>query len=974
MRQPLSGHRGGASLLGGWCTLLLALACLVRPLSAADLTGAEEEWLRENGRLRFISQIEYPPFEFVGETGESTGMSVELARWICDEYGIEAEFRNATFAEAQQAVLDGEADVITSFFYSQRRDQSFDFSSVVYDVPALIFVRRAQGNISGANDLAGRRVAMQEGDYAREYLAEQGIRYERVTTESFALAADVVIAGGAEALIGDKQIVLYHLASSDQAHELKTVGEPLYIGRNCMGVADGNRMLASILTKGIEQARREGVLDEISARWIGPESERRRSWLTENARAVLILLLALGIVLAFVAVWSAMLRRQVAQRTNELKRSRKFLGEALRIARIARWEYDSGDGTIRLDAYAQRLLGLEKGHGGSLSMPLSGFEDRFVRESAPVSTAAALDELRDETGDEPERRLRQRIARADGTERTFAAILRRTNGNDGAEYVYSGTIQDITEIDEAERALAASERRLQLALKGSKMAFWDYDATTETFATDERWLRMLGYQPNETELEIDSISSRIHEDDQEHVRSAFARHLAGQAETYLVECRYRMKDGSWLWVQSTGSVVERGENGAPTRISGTYQDISERKRHDRERAELDARLEEVARLESLSVLAGGIAHDFNNLLVGVLGSAGLALSELPAESTARSQIELIEKTARQASDLTKQMLAYSGKGRFVVAPVSLSRLVREMLHLLESATDGKATLRLDLDDSIPAVEGDVTQLRQVVMNLMINASDALQDREGLITIRAGTIDVDEQYLLGTRFVGGCRPGRYVFLEVSDTGVGMSPGVQEKIFDPFFTTKTTGHGLGLAAVLGIIRGHGGFLKVYSEKGKGTTFKVGLPASEKPDRIPRPQTAEPAAGMSGTVLVIDDHATVRNVAARMLERLGFETLEADGGRAGIDTYFRNEEAVRLVLLDMSMPDMTGDEVFAELRRRNARVPILLMSGFNEQDATNRFVGKGLAGFLQKPFTLADMRAVVNEVLVDDPPADT
>ncbi len=955
--------------------VFLILVCLVigalGRVSGTELTVEEREWLGSNPQLTFISQENYPPFEFVSEGGESRGMTIELARWVCEFYGIHCEFMHAPFADAQEAVLKGDADVLTSFFYSPQRAERFRFTSMMYNVPALIFIRHDRDDIKQLEDLQDLRIAMQEGDYAREFLAENNIMYERVSTESFSLAADVVVSGGADALIGDQQIVLYSLAVSGNTDTLKTVGEPLYIGRNCMAVARENSVVGSILSKGIEQARREGVLDDIGNRWIGPEVPHRHIWLLDNARYVIYGVSALLLVLVMVAVWSAQLRRLVAHRTEELRASRQFLGEAVRIARIARWEYSPQTGVIRLDEFAMRLLGLNDDLRKQTTLLLAEYEKRFVLESSPVSTIRGLEELANDTGPEPERLLQQTLRCGDGSIRAFRVILRKTEVAGFAGKILSGTIQDTTEVERADRERRESERRLQLALRGSRMAFWDYDVASQTFTTDDRWPGILGYDREEITPEIDSISSRIHEEDREHVRSAFAKHLAGEAETYFVECRHQTRQGSWLWVQSTGSVVERDEIGKPRRISGTYQDISERKRQERERQELDSRLEEIARLESLSVLAGGIAHDFNNLLVGMLGSAGIALSELPTESPAHAHVELIEKTARQASDLTRQMLAYSGKGRFVVAPVSLTRLVREMTHLLDSAISTKSMLRLDLEESVPAVEADVTQLRQVVMNLIINAAEALPDGEGLITIRTGLQEVDEHYLQNTRFGDGCTEGPYVFVEISDTGVGMTPDVMERIFDPFYTTKNSGHGLGLAAVLGIIRGHRGFLKVYSEREKGTTFKAGLPASEKADIVAPPEYEHKNIFMSGIVLVIDDHPTVRNVAARMLEHIGFDTLEADGGRKGLEIYDQHAGEIRVVLLDMSMPDMTGDEVFAQIRQRSEDVPILLMSGFNEQDATSRFVGKGLAGFLQKPFTIEDMRRVIGEVLPGNQP---
>jgi PAS domain S-box-containing protein len=385
--------------------------------------------------------------------------------------------------------------------------------------------------------------------------------------------------------------------------------------------------------------------------------------------------------------------------------------------------------------------------------------------------------------------------------------------------------------------------------------------------------------------------------------------------------------------------------------------------------ESEVNYQHTQKLESLGILAGGIAHDFNNLLLGVLGHAGLARMELAPESPVQNRLEQIETTAQRAAELTNQMLAYSGKGRFVVQPMNLTELVQEMTHLLQTVVSKKAELRVDFASCLPAVNADGSQLRQVVMNLITNASDALGDADGTITIRTGLVHADATYLADTYVNTRLPSGPYVFVEVSDTGCGMDATTRARIFDPFFTTKFTGRGLGLAAVLGIVRGHHGAIKLYSEPKLGTIFKVLLPAaSASVQAVEKPAPAQDGWRSGGLVLVVDDEEGVRTVAQGVLERVGFDVLEARDGREGVDVFRERAGDIRAVLLDMTMPRMSGVEALREIRRIRQDVPVILSSGYSEEDAADhfRFGEDEMSGFIQKPYAAAGLVDKLREVL--------
>ncbi|MCP4654059.1 MAG: response regulator [bacterium] len=397
--------------------------------------------------------------------------------------------------------------------------------------------------------------------------------------------------------------------------------------------------------------------------------------------------------------------------------------------------------------------------------------------------------------------------------------------------------------------------------------------------------------------------------------------------------------------------------------------VAERKQAEAERRELEARIRQMQKMESLGVLAGGIAHDFNNLLMGVLGNADLALLRLPPSSPVRNHLTGITQATHRAADLTRQMLAYSGKGKFLVESLDLSCLIEEIDHLIAASVSKKAELDYHLVQNLPAVEADATQIRQVIMNLIANAAEAIGEGSGIISISTGAMDCDRTYLMQSYLDEALPAGTYVYVEVTDTGSGMDEQTRAKIFDPFFTTKFTGRGLGLAAVLGIVRGHRGAINVGSEPQRGTTIRVLFPACRRPAAAPSgPGLALELPGWRshGTVLLVDDEETVLKVARDMLGALGFEVLTAEDGRQAVEVFARRADEIRLVLLDMAMPRMDGEEAFREIRRIRPEARVLLSSGYNEQTATNRFAGRGLAGFIQKPYRLAALREKIRNVL--------
>jgi PAS domain S-box-containing protein len=433
--------------------------------------------------------------------------------------------------------------------------------------------------------------------------------------------------------------------------------------------------------------------------------------------------------------------------------------------------------------------------------------------------------------------------------------------------------------------------------------------------------------------------------------------------TVNFETIHRTKNGDLRSMLITLRLIELAEQ---PMILALHHDITDRKRLEEERRHLEQQMLHAQKLESLGVLAGGIAHDFNNILMAIIGNADLALMRINRESPAVENLHRIEQSAARAADLAKQMLAYSGKGKFVIENLDLNILLEEMLHMLEVSISKKAIMRLNPHQHLPSVEADATQMRQIIMNLVINASEAIGDKSGVIAITTGCMDCNRSYLKDVWLDENLTDGLYVYLEIADSGCGMDRETLSKLFDPFFTTKFTGRGLGMAAVLGIVRGHKGAIKVYSEPGKGTTFKILLPASGKPADLFNVDGQTDEALMSGTVLLVDDEESIRGIGAEMLKELGFTVVTAADGREALEI-FTSRDDIAVVLLDLTMPHMDGEQCFRELRQLDPTVKVIMSSGFNEQEVTGKFIGKGLTGFIQKPYRLSTLKNTLREALL-------
>jgi len=544
---------------------------------------------------------------------------------------------------------------------------------------------------------------------------------------------------------------------------------------------------------------------------------------------------------------------------------------------------------------------------------------------------------------------------------TYAESVRLTETHKDILVFVSAQIAMAIERKRAEERLRESEERFRVLAENIPGVIYlrRNDARYSMIYLNDEVEYLTGYPKEDFLTDHLSFVELYHPDDAPKIQPQVNQALAAGHPFHLIY-RLRHRSGEWRWVEEWGTTVYLD---GPERffLEGFISDITDRR-------QAEEALQQAQKMESLGILAGGVAHDFNNLLVAMLGQTSLALARLLADPVAaRENIEKAVKAAERAADLTRQLLAYSGRGQFAIRSIQLNELIQENVSLFEVPLPKPVSLRTQLLPGLPLVEGDAGQMQQIIMNLVINAAEAIGQRPGTITVQTGLQTITSADTHWWQYIGEPLPaGGYVLLQVEDDGGGMEAATLANIFDPFFTTKFTGRGLGLAAVLGIVRGHHGGLHVISEVGRGTRFQLLFPVHLAPTEPMADQLAESAAltrpAARQTILVIDDEAPVREAVSDILDLEGVPVLTAANGALGLDLYRQRQAEVCLILLDLSMPGLSGEETFYELRRINPEVRVVLSSGYSQTETARRFADQPVAGFLQKPY---DVEALIAEV---------
>lgn len=1178
---------------------------------AFELSQTEQEYLKNKGTVVFVSQTNYPPFEFTGKNGQREGMMLDLVRWIGVEAGFQPVFEDMTFLKAQLTVQRGQADVLTSLFYSETRTQRFEFSRPLFAVPALIYVQSGRTDIKDLEDLNGKSIAIQRGDYAKDFLEDHKITFTSVDASDFEEAIEDVIEGKADALIGDQQIVAYSVASNHLADKLKTVGRPLYIGQNCMAAAKDQQVLIGILNKGIAEASKKGVLEKISKKWLGEQRDVAVApfW----SRYTLLLAVCIGILLITLLLiyWrNARLRSLVDQKSQTLASTEKALHQSEKnfslffqtiddlifvadatghiyyanpaVQNKLRYSLDELSQMHILDVHPQNLrqeaeeifaemfagnrqtcpLPLRNKNGDLVPvetrvwfgewngvpciygickdlsneqealqkfnrlfdnnpalMALSDIDSHrfydvnkafcrtlgYEREEVLGKTSYELGlfvhpELHDQaaatllttgritncelqirckngfiidglfageiifsqgkkfyltvmidltpqkkaeralqtseqeyrhlfntlidvyyridregrftmvspsitrlTGFQPEEILGRKVQDfyVSSEERRQVAYLLQYSGivenfniqmkrKDGALLWVScsarvkrdeagklieieGIARDITDRKRIEVESAHQQWRLSSILEGTNSGTWEWNIATDEVIINSRWAEIIGYTIEELAPFTGAAwTLRIHPEDQPEGKKLLISHFKQTTQSYEHEYRIQHRDGHWIWVADHGRVLARDTDGRAMMMFGTHLDISEKKRKEDEQLHLERRLLYSQKNESLGRMAGAIAHHFNNLLAGIMGNLELAVEDV-ADATAKSFIGKSIQASEKAAALSQLMLTYLGQNISEKIICNLSTEVINTLPLIEASLPQKVQLKKSIDTEIPTIFADPDAIRQTLVNLAVNAWEALGSEGGTIELTTGARFYSEESLRRASRWQKVLPGTYVFLRISDTGCGMDDKTLELMFDPFFSTKFTGRGLGLATVAGMVRSCQGAVLVSSVEKQGTTIEILLPVYDEGINQPNTanyQTAAQAdiktADRHRTVLLADDDVFFRNMATTMLQKIGLAVLVAQDGNEAVHLFEKHHDHISLAVLDLSMPGMNGWEVLQVIREHTPEIPALLVSGYTEKQAMQTNYKERPQIFLTKPFKIAELRQAIDSLL--------
>ncbi|GEM_PF-1455074 len=922
---------------------------------------------RLSGRVRVAVPQGFAPYAFFDELNEPAGFLVDLLRRIGAESEFLFRFVPLEPAETGRSLREGRVDLVPEIG-SGGSPEDLLAGSPILEVPQSIFRNRIhRSDLHGIGDLRTHRVAIETGNPLLRTLNENRTfplrRVQSVLEGMLLLDQGRVDAFVCVRHAGVSVLNRFGFDRIDLGDEEILPRRPVRFL-----VRRDSKPLLDTIEELSRRLRAEGFYKELARNWLhaSPLLLSKRAELPFWASFLIgaLLLLAGGIF-----TWNRSLRARIQRVSKRLEAVHKRWELAVFASRDGVWDWRTGEEEVWTNDRWLTMLGYAP---GERPVTYSLWESLLHPKDSP----RILDRLQEVLkGREDIYEVEGRLRCKDGSWKWIlmaGTVVERDGGGRALRMI--GTHKDI---DARRRIQEVLERERRHFIGGPVVVFqWRNEPGWPVSYVSPNVVRIFGREAEAFLSGEVPYAEVVHPEDLERVAAEVESYSKQGVESFERIYRVLHVDGSVRWVHDF-TIVGRDEEGALESFSGHLIDITERRRAEEESKRLEAQVLQAQKFESLGILAGGIAHDFNNLLTGILGHADLLGGVLVENEEARTWVRRIQQAARQAADLSRQMLVYSGGGGFRVEAVDLNEVVNEVLPILRSALSKKIRIVTQLSEELPPIGADRSQVRQVVMNLVTNAAESFEDGVGrieiLVFLRKGT---DPDFPRGKMYGRPPGTGDCVCLRVEDNGAGMDDEIQDRIFDPFFTTKFTGRGLGLAAVLGIVRTHRGGILVRSRKGSGTAFLVYWPVSENletslvfesTDGVG--EMEEDTSELGARILVVEDEAGIRDLAKTTLERAGCEVVTASNGREALEVFRASEERFSLVLLDLTMPVMGGEECLMELRALDPEIPIILSSGFSEQEVERRFresCREGRIRFLLKPYRARDLRMAVRGIL--------
>ncbi|MEI6207463.1 MAG: PAS domain S-box protein [Desulfuromonadales bacterium] len=929
--------------------LLTALATLLNPCHA------------EAGRTVRVGIYQAKPLAFFDKDGSAHGFFVDMLSHIAEKEQWNVQYVPGSWQEGLDRLKNGKIDMVLCIGYTAEREKYMDFPKEYLLLNWGVLYRPKGAQVTSLMELEGKSVSALKGDVYLtgflELVRQFNVHVRIQEVDSYSKVFKAVESGAVAAGVAGN---LYGILNEDgrRAEQTPVIFSPIKVGYAVNEGSNGD--LIATLDRNIAAMKADKT--SIYHRELEHLLGKKDQIIPKEAYWALIGIIA---VLLLAIIWNVILKRQVKAKTESIEieiAGRNKAQEALRESLEQLRSYvDLSPNAVFVADENGRYIDVNPA-----ASTITGFS------AAELLTMNIPDLLPPESQEWGKSNFRQLL---ESGYSSGEAAFKRKNGETGywslaavrlSNSRFMGIVTDITERKQIEDELSRKNEQLQFVLDGSQLGFWDWNLVTGEVVRNERWAEILGYTLAEIDFSTNQWTDLIHIDDRDYAWKSISDHLEGRTPLHKIEYRMYAKNGEYKWILDQARIVKRDAEGKPVRMSGTHTDITESKIAADEKHAFEQQMQHTQKLESLGVLSGGIAHDFNNILAIIMGYCSLTKMDY---ETAENNISEIEKAAERAAGLCRQMLAYAGKAQLTKTRVNLSMLVDEMATMLKSTIPQNAAIKPVLSAHIPFISGDASQLRQVIMNLIINASEAIGKEQGEVqvslvrtTVIAGQSDRD--------YHGKTIPsGEYVCLEVTDNGCGMDEETKWRIFEPFYTTKFTGRGLGMSAVLGIINSHDGALQLFSRLGHGTTFKVYLPVLKNDSAGDEEQTSSVAPAPwqgSGTVLLVEDEEQIRFLAKSMLMMFGFSVLEAVNGKEALELFRKNAADVTLVVTDMGMPVMDGYELFHELKILRPELPIIVSSGFGDCEVTSRIGSDNIAGLINKPYTPNQLRDVLRNAV--------
>jgi PAS domain S-box-containing protein len=934
------------------CHIVLLAALMTLLLYSVPQAREKSEFLR----LQVRGDNNYPPYEFINQKGVPDGYNVDIFNAVADVMGIQADLSLGPWNEVRSNLEEGKIDALIGMYYSEERDRMVDFSIPHLIIHHSIFIRRSDPKIDSIEELRGKEVIVQKGDILHDIIQDKKIARQIITVESQPDGLRLLSSGRHDCFLGVKlqglaTIRSYHL------YNIITSGPPIYPRKYGFAVTEGDEELVSRLNQGLTIIKQTGQFQKIYEKWFGIYTTDH-PWFEQYGKYLVAVFSIIGLCLLATLVWTITLKRQVRRRTENLKQE---LEERKRAERSLQERESLLHATF------------ESSHDGILVVSAEGrvtqYNSRFceiwniAEKMVGIKDGADLMKfVRPQLQDYPEF-LSQVQTLYNNSERS-CEIIRLKDGRvlewesyplieneheTGRVWIF----QDITDQKLYAENMKRNEERFRIALEANPDSIVLYDMKGNVLFFNQAFMDTFGWTLEERIGK--KLDDFVPEESWEETRKMILQVLAGKSisgvETYRLT-----RDGRKLPVMISASIF-RDRQGNPEGTIINLKDISENK-------QLQSELQQAQKMEAIGTLAGGIAHDFNNILAAISGNAELGLYDMEPSDSVYGYLKGIMKACQRAKDLVQQILSFSRQEKSETKAIQPGLIINDVIRLLRATTPANITIRTNID-STKYIMADPVQIHQILMNLCTNAVYEMQETGGELVI-----DLDETIIRESERIvpGNLKPGSYVKLCVSDTGQGIAPEIRDRIFEPFFTTKAVGAGtgMGLSVVHGIVQRAGGTITLQSELGKGSRFIIYLPAVEYQQKDKGTVQSQTVIGGTERILFVDDEEQIVGSWQMILSSLGYHVTGKTGSLEAFEQFKNDPDKFDILITDMTMPEMTGDQLARKVKEIRPDLPVILCSGYSAIIDSDRAHSIGIDAFKMKPLLKKEIAEKIRELL--------